>query len=208
METLRKEIDRLRVEVAELRASRERLVLAADAERNRIERDLHAAVQQRLVSLAVSLQLAVDAEPAAQQTLLEEMRRDVQQALDETAALAERICPPYLESGGLAVALRAAAVRADVPAAVDVVAGSTYPPHLARTVYWCWLEVLKQSIPDRRSRITVRAEEGALTFEVVADVLDATLEGLRERIDALRGRITIESIGSGTHVHVALPLPR
>ena len=72
----------------ELRASRKRLVLAADADRRSIERDLHDGVQQHLVALAVNLQLArglVDADPAAAKALLEEMGRDVQQALDETA---------------------------------------------------------------------------------------------------------------------------
>src|SRR5206468_2758519 len=81
-------------QVEALNASRKRLLLAADAERRRIERDLHEGVQQQLVALAVNLQLAgelTDSGPAAARTLLAEMERDVQRALDETAQLAQRI---------------------------------------------------------------------------------------------------------------------
>ena len=78
------------------------------------------------------------------------MGRDVQQALDETALLAQRIYPPLLEAGGLAAALRSAAVTAGVPASVDVAAGSNYPPEVARTVYMCWLEALEQPSGETR----------------------------------------------------------
>ena len=99
VETLQEEIDLLREEVARLRASREQLALALDADRHRIERALHNGVQQRLVALAVSVQLAgavADAPTAEGKALLDDVRRDVQQALDETAALAESISPPLL----------------------------------------------------------------------------------------------------------------
>ena len=113
-------------EVAELHAARRRLVLAADADRRSIERELHEGVQQDLVALAVSLQLAtqaVESDPAAAKELLEEMARDVQQAIAETAKLAQRIHPPLLEPGGLAAALRAAAVSSGVRGSVEVAAG-------------------------------------------------------------------------------------
>ena len=113
VEALRDTLDRLRFEVTELRASRKRLVLAADTDRRIIERDLHEGVQQHLVALAVNLQLAgglVDADPAAAKALLEEMGRDVQQALDETAKLAQRIYPALIEARGFAATLRSAAV--------------------------------------------------------------------------------------------------
>ena len=103
VKALRETLDRFRLEVEELRASRERLVLAADADRRRIERDLHAGVQQQLVALAVNLQLAgalAGADPAGATRLLAELERDVQQLLDEAAQLAHRIYPPLLEAGG------------------------------------------------------------------------------------------------------------
>ena len=133
------------VEIEELRAARERLVRAADADRRAIERELHGGVHQCLVALATSLQLArlaAGSDPAAVETLLEEMTRDVRQALDETALLAQGIYPSALELGGLAALLRAAAVNAGVQATVDVSEGASHAPEIAMTVYLCWLALL------------------------------------------------------------------
>jgi signal transduction histidine kinase len=214
VEALRETLDRLRLEVAELRASRERLVLAGDADRRRLERDLHEGVQQHLVALAVNLQLAgglADADLAAAKALLEQMRRDVQQALDEAAQLAQRIYPPLLEAGGLAAALRSAAVGAGIPASVEIAAGLSYPAEVARKVYFCWLEALEHADAGARATVTVQEEEGALVFEVVADGarFDAGFDQLRDRVEALGGRLTIRSEpGRGTRVSGSLPLSR
>jgi signal transduction histidine kinase len=220
VEELRDTLDRLRLEVTELRASRKRLVLAADADRRRIERELHATVQQHLVALAVNLQLAggsVDADPAAAKALFEEMGRDVQQALDETAQLAQRIYPALLEGRGFAAALRSAAVGAGIPASVEVPAGASYPPEVAWTVYLCWVDALEHAGAGARARVTVRDEEGALAFEVDEDGVarstaprsDAGLDRLRDRVEALCGRLTIRSEpGRGTRVSGTLPLSR
>lgn len=211
---MRESLDRLRLEVAELRASRERLVLTADADRHSIERDLHEGVQQHLVALAVNLQLAgalADTDPSAAKALLDEMRRDVQQALDETAQLAQRIYPPLLEAGGLAAALRSAAVTAGVPASVEVTANASYPPEVARTVYLCCLEALEHAGAEARATITVREEEGAIAFEIVEDgaASDSGLDRLGDRVEALGGRLTIRSEpGRGTRVAGSLPLSR
>jgi signal transduction histidine kinase len=209
-EGARDELDRLRADVAELRAARGRLVLAADADCRRIERALHEGVQQQLVALAVKLQLAgplVEADPAAARALLEEMRRDVQEGLDAAARLAERIHPQFLETGGLAAALRAAAVSAGVPASVDVSAGSIYEPEIARTVYLVWLEALEHAAGESRATVILREKEGALTFELAADESGATLDGLRERIEALGGRLTVESDPErGIRLRGSLPL--
>ena len=148
-----------------MRASRGRLMLAADADRSRIERALHDGVQQHLVALAVNLQLAgrlSDSDPPAAKTLLDEIARDVQQALDEAAQLAQWIYPPLLEADGLAAALRSAAVSAGVPASVDVKGGSRYPPEVARTIYMCWLEALEQTGAEAPAKVTVREDAGAL----------------------------------------------
>jgi signal transduction histidine kinase len=218
VEALRETHDRLRVEVAELRASRERLVLAADADRRRIERDLHESVRQHLVALAVNLQrvgLWMNTDPAAAKELLDEMEHDVQQALDETAALAERIYPALLDAGGLAAALRSAAVRAGISASVDVRAGANRPPEVAATVYLCCLEALEHVSAGARATVTVRDEEEALGFEVVEDGArsaavagsDAGLDRLRDRVEALGGRLTIRSErGRGIRVSGSLPL--
>ena len=221
VEALRETLDRLRLEVAELHASRKRLVQAADTERRTIERDLHEGVQQHLVGLAVNLQLArqlADTDRAAAKELLEEMGRDVQQALDETAQLAQQIYPPLLEAGGLAAALRAAATSIGIPVSVDVEAAAGCPPELVRTVYLCCLEALEHAGAEARATVTVRKEEGAIAFEVVEDGarsvataarLDAGLDRLRDRVEALGGRLTVRSEpGRGTRISGSLPLSR
>lgn len=194
-----------------MRASRGRLMLAADADRSRIERALHDGVQQHLVALAVNLQLAgrlSDSDPPAAKTLLDEIARDVQQALDEAAQLAQWIYPPLLEADGLAAALRSAAVSAGVPASVDVKGGSRYPPEVARTIYMCWLEALEQAGAEAPGKVTVREEAGPLTFEVVEDAAlsAASLDRLRDRIEALSGRLTVGS--ERGHISGSFPLSR
>ena len=146
------------------------------------------------------------------------MGRDVQQALDETAQLAQRIYPPLLEAGGLAAALRSAAVSIGIPASVEVATGASDPPEVLRTVYFCCLEVLEHAGDGARASVTVREEEGALAFDVVEDGAgsaavgassDAELDRLRDRVEALGGRLMIQSEpGGGTRVSGSLPLSR
>jgi signal transduction histidine kinase len=208
------ELEQLRVEVDELRASLKRLVVAADADRRRIERELHDGVQQHLIALAVNLQLAgqaAESDPAAAKTLLEEMGRDLQNALDEAALLAQRIYPAILDAAGLGALLRSAAVSAAVPASVDVTTPSNPPPEVALTLYFCWLSILAGGSADTRATITVRESEDALTFEVVGSAArsDLDLDHLRVRVEALGGRLAISS-GSrvGTRLSGSLPLSR
>ncbi|HEX5627660.1 MAG TPA: histidine kinase [Actinomycetota bacterium] len=223
VEALRETVDQLRAEVADLRASRERIVLAADADRRRIERDLHESVRQHLVALAVNLQRAglwIDADPAAARELLEEMGRDVQQALDETGELAQRIYPALLDARDLAAALRSAAMSAGIPASVDVPAVANRPPEITAAVYLCCLEALEQVGAGARATVTVRDEEGAIGFEVVgvaedgaasedAALPDGELGRLRDRVEALGGRLRVRSEdGRIIRVSGVLPLPR
>ncbi len=211
---MEQELDRLRVEIKGLRAARKRLVLAADADRRAIERELHDGVHQHLVALAVSLQLAVqalDSDPAATKTRLEEMSRDVQQALDETALVVQRIYPATLEVRGLGALLRSAAVNAGVPVSVDVAGGSNYPTEVGMTVYLCWLAMLARGSGEGRVTVAVRQREDALAFEVTGQAArsDADLDQLRDRVEALGGRLTIEpEPGGGIHVSGSLPVPR
>jgi signal transduction histidine kinase len=207
-----RELDRLRAEIEGLRASRKRLVLAADADRRTIERDLHDGVHQHLVALAVNLQLAgqaADFDPVAAKTLLEEMGRDVQEALDETALLAQRIYPATLEASGLATLLRSAAVHAGVPASVDVAVGSNYAPEVGMTVYLCWLDTLARGSGKTRVTIRVREGEDALDFEIVGNAArsDDDLVRVRDRVEALGGRLTITSGPDGA-IRASGSLPR
>ena len=212
-EALQETLERLHSEVAELHASRERLVLAADADRREIERALHSGVQQHLVALAVNLQLALqaaDSDRAVVTKLLHEMQGDVQRALDETAELAQHIYPALLGARDLAALLRSAAASAGVRASIDVAAGST-PPEVARTVYLCWLDFLEHQASDTQATITVHDETEALVFEVVGIAARSAsgFQLLRDRVEALDGRLDIESEpGRTTRFSGTLPLSR
>jgi signal transduction histidine kinase len=159
----------------------------------------------------------VDTDPAAASVLLEEMGRDVQQALNETAQLAQQIYPPLLEAGGLAAALRVAATSIGIPVSVEVEAAAGCPPEVVRTVYLCCLEALEHAGAEARATVTVRKEEGAIAFEVVEDGArsvaaarsDAGLDRLRDRVEALGGRLTVRSEpGGGTRISGSLQLSR
>ena len=172
-------------------------------------------VQQHLVALAVNLQRAsglVDDDPAAANALLEQMGHDVQQALDETAQLAQRIYPPLLEAGGLAAALRSAAIegrdlrlrrgrsRRELPARVrgrrSTCAASRRSSAPARE-------------RGRRSRCVTRTERSPSSSSRTAPALSAGPDRLRDRVEALGGRLTIRpEPGRGTRVSGSLPLAR
>lgn len=199
-------------DIESLQAARKRLVLAADADRRTIERELHGGVHQSLVALATTLQLArlaADSDPKAVQELLAEMDRDVRAALDETALLAQRVYPATVELGGLAALLRSAASNAGVRAHVEVGAGSSYPPEVAMTLYLCFLAVLASSRNEGTATIRVLDGEDALTFELDAadDPPRAELDRLQDRVEALGGRLTIEAeAGRGIRLSGSLPL--
>ena len=168
-------------------------------------------MQQHLIGLAVNLQLAgrlADADLPAAKALLEEMERDAQEAVDEAAQLAGRIYPALVEAGSLAAALRSAAASAGISVSVEATAGARYSPEVAATVYLCCLAALEPAAVGTRATVTVREEEGELAFEVVADRAGsaAGLEGLRDRVEALGGRMTIGS--KPGRVAGSLPLSR
>ncbi len=204
-------LDGLRAESDDLRASRKRLALAADAERRGLERSLHDGVQQQLVGLAANLELAsgsVDADPAAAKELLAEMARDIEDAMDQTRELADRIYPPQLEVGGLVVALRSAAADANVPARIEITRDQTYPPEVAGALYFCCRDLLESVSAGSTVAITAQSDGGALAFDIVVDgdlLADRSLLG--DRVEALGGRCAIESEpGHRTRVIGSLPL--
>ena len=207
-ETPQETLDRLNVELAELRASRKRLVLAADADRRAFEQELHEGLQQDVVALAVNLQLVsrlADDDLAAAKTLLEETGRDVQQAIDAAARLAARIYPPLLGSG-LALALRAAASTAGIVLHVEGVADTDEVDAASAAAALCCLQALDHCGPGARA--TVAVSEGHLTFEI--DDEDGRsadgLTGLLDRVEALGGLLTVDKpVGGGTRVAGSLP---
>jgi signal transduction histidine kinase len=169
-------------------------------------------VQQHLVALAVNLQRAsglVDTDPTAVNTLLEEMGRDVEQALDEAAQLAQRIYAPLLDARGLTAALRSAATRFGGSASVVVAPGASYAPEFAATFYLCCLEALEHA--GVGATLEVRDENGVAVFELVAEGerFAVVPDRLRDRIEALGGRLTIQPVpGRGTRISGSLPFAR
>ena len=207
---MRRELDALRVELAELRASRRRLTLAADAERRSIERALHDVVQQRLVGIAANVDLlepAIDTNGGSKR-LLDEMKSDVQRALEEARELAQRIYPPLLDAGGLGVALRSAAAPRGTAVRLDVALQGPCPPGVASSIYRCCLDMLERAEVSPPLVVAVREQEGAIAFEIAADcdALDAETS-IRDRVEALDGHVSFElRSGPSTRVTGSLPL--
>jgi signal transduction histidine kinase len=203
----------LRSEVAELRASRERIVLAADAERRELERELHRGVQQHLVALSVGLQLAslqVDVDPEGAKAAIDEMRRDVEQAVGEAAQLAERIHPPLVDVG-LAVALRAAVAGGlGFPASVDADAIAHCPPEIALTILRCCRQALGAPGAGPPAGVTVREDGDEVVVEIVVSGTGAEAhDALRDRVQALGGRLAVTSDRDATtRLTASLPLQR
>ncbi|HXZ55957.1 MAG TPA: histidine kinase [Gaiellaceae bacterium] len=215
IKALEESVEQLRREADELCASRTRLVLAADADRRRIERELHDGAQQDLVGLAVKLQQArglVDSDPAAAGVLVDEMRGDVQESLDRLRLLAQWIYPPQLEAGGLPAALRSAAASAGVRVRVDVGANGVYPQEVSARVYLCIVAAFERLVTGTTAAIGIREKDGTVAFEIVAedagvDPADAHLAAMRDRMEALGGRLSVApGPGGGIRIAGALPL--
>jgi signal transduction histidine kinase len=213
----------LRRQASELRASRARIVAAADAERLRIERDLHDGAQQHLTSLSVRLLMAAklasgDPELA---TLLEQLGAEVSDTAREVRNLAHGIYPPLLRANGLSDALFAAASHSTLPTRVQVGSLGRYPADVEAAVYFCCLEAMQNACKHAGERATIRLrireEAGTLTFEVTDDgsgfdpvrrSLGAGLLNMADRIAAFGGYLRVDSApGQGTHVTGALPVP-
>ena len=211
-ERMREVVDGLQGEVAELRASRKRLAEAAHADRRAIERALHDGVQQHLVALAVDLRrLAglVDVDPPAAKALLDEMTVNVREALDAATELSQRVYPSLLEGRGFASAIRSAAESAGVTVLVDVPAGARYPPEITSALYWSCVEALSSASRGSQATVSVLDADGALTFEVAVAGRhpEGRVEHLRDRIEALYGRVSIDDSQDGSsRVHGWLPL--
>jgi signal transduction histidine kinase len=208
----------LRARLVELRASRARLVEAADGERRRLERDLHDGAQSRLVALALSLRLARMSVPDGSDTaaLLDGSIDELAQSLKELRDLARGIHPAVLSERGLAPAVRALAARAGVP--VDVVGdpAGRLPAAVETAAYFVVSEALTNvSKYARAEHATVRVErvDGQLLVEVSDDGVggaDATdgsgLRGLADRVGALSGTFEVTSPpGRGTRLRAQLP---
>jgi signal transduction histidine kinase len=221
---LQESLDEVRRQADELRLSRARIVEAGDAQRRRIERDLHDGAQQHLVALAVSVNLVrqiSETDPDTAKSMLEQIGSDLQEAVQELRNLAHGIYPPLLMDRGLSEALSAAAGRAALPTGVEADGIGRYPQVLEAAVYFCCLEALqnaaKHAGDGAQAMITVRENEGALLFEVHDDGAGFDLAtgahhghgfvNMSDRVGAIGGSINVETApGQGTTIRGRIPL--
>jgi signal transduction histidine kinase len=205
----------VRAQLEEVRASRVRIVEAADSERRRVERDLHDGAQQRLVALAMRMQVAKETTPGAA-ALLDEATTELQTAIGEVRGLARGIHPTILTEAGLRAAVDALAERTPVPVLVEI-DDRRYDPQLEATAYFVVAEALTnvaRYAGATEVRVSAVEDDGRLVVTVVdggrggADpIAGSGLRGLADRLAALDGRLTISSPkGGGTTVTAELPL--
>jgi signal transduction histidine kinase len=215
----------LQVTNEQLRRSRTRIVTAADAERRRIERNLHDGAQQHLLALAVTVglvrQMVAEGEaPDEVETMLGQLGDDVNAAIAQVRELAQGIYPALLMDGGLEPALRAVAGRAPMKVLVDAAGVGRYPPNLEAAVYFCALEALQNvakhapqstvvvSVEERDEvlRVSVRDDGPGFDTSVPTDGMGRTT--MTDRVGALGGTVRWESApGKGTAVLVDVPVP-
>jgi signal transduction histidine kinase len=208
--------------VDDLHGARQRIIDAADAERRRIERDLHDGAQQRMVAVALTLGVAetrLASDPAGARLLIAQAREDAQLAVKELREIARGIHPALLSDRGLCPALEALAARAPVP--VEVTGGPVggVGEAVEAAAYFVTAEALTNVAKYAHAReafVRVSVEDGCLHVEIRDDGAGGAqlspgggLDGLRDRVDALDGRFELDSPpGGGTRVSVEIPLAR
>jgi len=209
----------LRARLVELNASRGRLVEATDAERRRIERDLHDGTQQRLVSIAMSLgllesKLAPDQSDAA--PIVREARTALTLALEELRELTQGIHPTLLVERGLPVALEELCRRAGLPAHLNVDLDVRLSDQVETAAYYFVSEALSNAVKHSHGnevRIDVSYDGHTLTVEIADDGIGGAaigpgsgLRGLADRVEALGGQFTLSSPpGRGTRLRAEIP---
>jgi PAS domain S-box-containing protein len=203
-----------------LASSRARIVEAGDAERRRLERNLHDGAQQRLVSLALQLRLVearLARDPASAREELLEGRTQLEQALDELRELARGIHPAILSDGGLAPALSALAHRAPVPVEITDVPGGRLPEPVEAAAYYLIAEAITNVAKHAHAShvaVSVRRDDGRLLVHVADDGVGGAdpatgsgLHGLADRVEALHGRLRVDSPpGGGTRLEAHIPV--
>jgi signal transduction histidine kinase len=209
----------LTAQVSELEGARSRIIAAADAERRRIERDLHDGAQQRLVALSLTLRMAesrAQQDPEARE-LIRSAGEEAGLALKELRDLARGIHPAILTNRGLAAALDDLAGRATVPVEVLESPRQRLPDEIEAAAYFVVSECLAnvgKHAQASSATVSVRADGGRLLVEVRddgtggADVENGHgIQGLQDRVGALGGTLAVESpAGAGTRVLATIPL--
>jgi signal transduction histidine kinase len=207
----------LTAEMTQLRGSRARVIAAADAERRRLERDLHDGAQQRLVSLALTLRMA-EKQPGDSGDLIRRAGEEARLALDELRDLARGIHPAILTNRGLGPALDDLATRSPVPVTIEARLGGRLPDQVEAAAYFIASEALANVAKHAQAAsgvwISAVSDGDVLSFEVRDDGpggaragTGSGLQGLADRVEALDGTVEIDSPpGGGTRVLARIPL--
>lgn len=208
----------LRARVDDLRESRARIVEAGDAERRRLERNLHDGAQQRLVAMSLHLRLVearLATDPEAAAPIVVQLREELTEALEELRELARGIHPAILTDRGLAPALEVVAARSAVPVHLSV-SPKRLPEQVEAAVYYIVSEALT-NVAKYAQASSVRVEVAHTHGRAVVAIADdgvggaemnggSGLRGLADRVAALDGRLHVDSPpGEGTRIHADLP---
>ena len=206
----------VRSQLGEVRASRGRIVAAADAERRRMERNLHDGAQQRLVTLSVALGLEASRADATAAAILSRAQDEIEQAIAELRELARGIHPTLLRDEGLETAVGALARRTPLPVTVQSTLRDRLPEPVELAAYFTVSEALTNVVKHASAtQVTVTLELKAATLSVaVTDdgvgsariAPGSGLAGLRDRLEALDATLSIETdAGRGTTVRARFP---
>ncbi len=210
----------VRAQLDEVRASRARIIAASDAERKRVERNIHDGAQQRLVALALELRLLeAEAGSSGNETLREKAAAagvSLSEALGELRDLARGLHPQILSTDGLRPALQQLGERAPVPVKVEA-PDDRFPDPIESTAYFIVSEALAnvgKYAQASAAEVSVERRNGALHVEVADDGVGGAdpdsgsgLSGLKDRVAALDGSLEVQSeAGGGTKVRAQLPL--
>jgi signal transduction histidine kinase len=206
----------------ELKASRLRIVTAGDAERRRLERNLHDGAQQRLVTALLGLrrlEQAVAGRPELEDPV-QAARRELEGAIEELRELSRGLHPPLLARRGLAAAIRAASARSAVPIELDLDIPDELPPAIEAAAYYVCAEAVTNTIKHARASqvwLTIARENGALRVDVRDDGVGGAcidcegeasgLGGLLDRVETLDGTLEVVSPeGEGTRLVATFPV--
>jgi len=209
----------VRAQLAEVRASRARLVDVADAERRRLERDLHDGAQQRLLGMGMTLHTLRGRLPkndTGTDRLIDEATTELRSALTELRDLAQGIHPAVLTDQGLTAALGMLARRCPLPVTVQVDLPDRPPAAVEAAAYYLTSEALQNTVKHGHAThavIRVHPETDTLVVDVIDDGIGGAsmdagtgLRGLQDRVTAINGTLTVHSPPTGgTHLHARLP---
>lgn len=215
----------LAARAAELRSSRRRLVELGDAERRRLERDLHDGAQQQVVALKLKIALgehiarkAGDEDAALR---MGHLTAEVQETLEEIRRVARGIYPQLVESESVVTAIRTRALGSPIPVDVSAANVGTYPPDVQAAIYFAAVEAITNAsayarpshidvgITDTGAEIVVTVTDDGSGFDPPSTGEGVGLTNIRDRVEALGGELVVRSaIGVGTMIEARIPVER